>query len=398
MTVKLSVNRRIAGVAAISALAVTLAACGGNAETEQTSDSGNDTTSEDAGSEDTASEDTGSEDTGNGDDPYAGLSGSIAGAGASSMEKAQNAWMAEFNAVSGVNVSYDAVGSGGGREQFIAGTTLFAGSDSAMDADEVAAATDRCFGAAPIELPLYVSPIAVIFNLEGIESLNMSADTIAGIFAGEITNWNDPAIAEANPDVELPDLEIVPVNRADKSGTTDNFTDYLSKAAPDVWTYEADDIWPIEGTQSGDQTSGLISVVEGAQGTIGYADASRAGDLGTVAVGVGDEFVPYSPEAAARILEVSEPAEGATDTLLAYDLARDTTEAGTYPIVLVAYTIACSQYDNEEDANNVAAYLTYVASPEGQEVASRPDVAGSAPISDALREQVMTIVDGISAN
>ncbi len=394
MTVKLSVNRRIAGLAAVSALAVTLAACGGDATTT--------TTTADAATGDTettSDAETTSETTSDaGGDPYANLSGSIAGAGASSMEKAQNAWLAEFNALSGVNVSYDAVGSGGGREQFIAGTTLFAGSDSALKADEITSATDRCFGATPIELPLYVSPIAVIFNLEGIDSLNMSADTIAGIFAGEITKWNDPAIADANPDVELPDLDIVPVNRADKSGTTDNFTDYLEKAAPDVWPYEASDIWPIEGTQSGDQTSGLISVVEGANGTIGYADASRAGDLGTVAVGVGDEFVPYSPEAAAKIIEVSTPAETATDTLLAYDLARDTTEAGTYPIVLVAYTIACSQYDNEEDAANVRAYLTYIASEEGQAVAAQPDVAGSAPISDGLREQVMTIVDAISAN
>ena len=375
---KLSVNRRFAGVAAISALAVTLAACGGG---DNGADNGSDSGA-------TSGSDSG--------DAYSGLSGSIAGAGASSMENAQNAWMAEFNNVSGVNVSYDPVGSGGGREQFIAGTTLFAGSDSALKAEEIEGATERCFGSAPIEVPLYISPIAVIFNLEGIDSLNMDAETIAKIFAGEITTWNDPAIADANPDVDLPDSTIVPVNRSDDSGTTDNFTEYLSAAAPDVWTSEPDGVWPIDGTQSGAQTSGVLEVVKGAQGTIGYADASRAGDLGTVAVGVGGEYVPYSPEAAARIFEVSELSDTATDTLLSYELARDTQEAGVYPIVLVSYTIACSQYDNEQDAANVAAYLTYVASEEGQAVAAQPDVAGIAPISESMREQVMAIVDTIS--
>lgn len=371
---KLAVNRRFAGVAAISVFALTLAACG-NGGTAETS------------AAETAAETSAA----------ATLSGSIAGAGASSMEKAQNAWMAEFSAINpDVTISYDPVGSGGGREQFIAGTTLFAGTDSAFNEEEITAAQERCFGGDIVEVPLYVSPIAVVFNLEGIDSVNMSAATIAGVFAGEITNWNDAAIAADNEGVELPDLAIIPVNRSDYSGTTKNFTDYLAKAAPEVWTYEADGIWPIEGTQSGAQTSGLIEVVTSTQGAIGYADASRAGDLGTVAVGVGDEFVSYSPEAAAKVLEVSPLTDDATDLRVTYKLARDTTESGTYPIVLVSYTAACSTYDNEADAANVKAYLTYIASAEGQAVAAQADVAGTAPLSDSVRELVMAAIDTIT--
>ena len=141
----------------------------------------------------------------------------------------------------------------------------------------------------------------------------------------------------------------------------------------------------------------MLEVVNGAEGTIAYVDASRVGDLGTVAVGVGDEFVPYSAEAAARVLEVSEPTEDASDLRLTYELARDTTESGTYPIVLVSYMIACSQYDNEADATNVAAYFSYIASEEGQELAAQADVAGIAPISDSLREKVTAAIDQISA-
>ncbi|MDD9205438.1 substrate-binding domain-containing protein, partial [Georgenia sp. 10Sc9-8] len=166
----------------------------------------------------------------------------------------------------------------------------------------------------------------------------------------------------------------------------------------DAWPHEASETWPISGTQSGAQTSGVVTTLEAAEGTIGYLDASQVTDaMGTVAVGVGEEFVPFSPEAAAAVVDASEPTEDATDLRLTVDLARDTTEAGVYPIVLVSYSVACSTYDSEQDAANVAAFLTYAASEEGQQRASQPDVAGSAPISATMRERVMTAVDQISA-
>ena len=373
INVKAGFSRRMAGVASIGAMALVLAACGG---------------------------DNGS-DNGNGADGNGGgeveLSGSIAGAGASSQENAMVAWQAGFTEATGVDVNYDAVGSGTGREQFLNGATLFAGSDAMFSQEEIDAGAERCFGGEVIELPLYIAPIAVVYNLPSVdaEHINLDADTIGAIFNGDITNWNDPAIAEANPDVDLPDLDIIPVNRSDDSGTTENFTDYLEKAT-DTWPYEADGTWPIDGTQSGAQTQGLIDVVQGAEGAIGYADASRVGDLGTVAVGVGDDYVPFSPEAAAAIVSASPPAETANEWRLTVDLARDTEEAGTYPIVQIAYSSLCSVYDDEQDAANVAAFFEYVASEEGQERASRPDVAGSAPISDEIREQVNDILDQIS--
>ncbi|MEK9599696.1 MAG: extracellular solute-binding protein, partial [Pontimonas sp.] len=85
------------------------------------------------------------------------------------------------------------------------------------------------------QIPAYISPIAVIFNLDGIGSLNLDADTLAQIFTGQIGTWNDSAIANQNPGVDLPDLAITPVHRSDESGTTANFTDYMSKASPDYW-------------------------------------------------------------------------------------------------------------------------------------------------------------------
>ena len=113
-----------------------------------------------------------------------------------------------------------------------------------------------------------MSPIAVVFNIEGVDTLNLDAATIAGIFAGTITNWNDPAIAALNSDATLPDLAITPVHRSDDSGTTENFTDYLFATAPDVWTSEPDGVWPLQSGEAAQGTSGVISAVQGGQGTV----------------------------------------------------------------------------------------------------------------------------------
>lgn len=124
-------------------------------------------------------------------------------------------------------------------------------------------------------------------------------------------------------------------------------------------------------------------------------DASRAGDLTTVAIQVGDDYVPFSAEGAAKTLDVSPRSADATDKQLVISLDRATTEEGAYPLVLVAYSIACSAYDNQSDVDNVREYFTYVASAEGQARAADPTVAGSAPISDALRAEIQALLDGI---
>jgi len=324
----------------------------------------------------------------------------LPGAGASSQEKAMNGWLAGFQEQHPqVQASYDPVGSGTGREQFLNGSVLFAGSDKAMSAQEVAKATERCSGSEALELPVYISPIAVAYNLPGApEHLNLTPETLAKIFNRDIKTWNDPAIAADNPGIQLPPTAIVPVNRSDNSGTTENFTEYLAKAAGGAWPHEPSETWPIQGTQSGAQTSGVVQTLQGAQGTIAYLDASQVPKgIGTVAVRVGSAFVEYSPQAAAKVVDASPPAPDATDLRLTIDIARDTTEAGAYPVVLVSYEIACSVYDNKQDADNVKALLTYIASKEGQDRAADPGVAGSAPIPDTLRQKVDAAINQISA-
>ncbi len=324
------------------------------------------------------------------------LSGEIAGGGASSQEVAENAWIAGFQTANpGVTITYDPSGSGAGRESFQAGAFPFAGSDRAFKTDEIAEGPfDGCVeGTDILELPAYISPIAVIFNVEGVDELNLDAATTAGLFAGTITKWNDPAIVALNPDADLPDLAVTPVHRADDSGTTENFTDYLSQTAGDVWTYEADGVWPLSSGEAAQGTSGVVSAVAGGNGTVGYADASRAAEegLSTASIKVGDEFVSYSPEAAAAIVDESPLEEGRTDGDLAIELDRTSEAAGVYPIVLVSYLIACEEYVDTSVAPIVKGYLQYVVSPEGQQAAA--EAAGSAPISESLTEQINAAID-----
>ena len=291
-----------------------------------------------------------------------------------------------------VTAAYDPVGSGGGREQFNDAAVQFAGTDSPFADEELAAAKKVCEPGEFIQVPVYISPIAVVYNLEGVDALQFSPETLAGIFAQKITTWNDPAIAKDNPDADLPDTRITPVNRSDDSGTTDNFTQYLSAAAPDVWTDPADDTWPVKGGEAADGTSGVVEAVGAGDGTIGYADESQAGDLSIAKIQVGEEFIEPSPEGAAKLVEQSEDSDP-SESVFTYDLDRTTTDTSTYPITLVSSQAACSQYDDADQAAIVKALLSYVVSPEGQQAAS--ENAGSAPLTDALTEQVTKVVDSI---
>lgn len=306
------------------------------------------------------------------------------------------AWIAGYQSVQpGVTVNYDAVGSGSGRENLLSGASQYIGSDAYLDEEERASAAEICGAGGALNIPVYISPIALPYNLPGVDALNLKPETMANIFAGNITTWNDAAIVADNPNADLPDTEITVVHRSDDSGTTENFMEYLSAAAPDAWPHEAAAAWPIEGQEAAAQTTGVIQVVGSTEGTIGYADASAVGTLSTVAVGVGEEFVAFSPEAAAAVVDASEPADTGVEGDLALDLARDTTESGAYPIVLVSYHIVCTSYDDAATADIVKDFLTYVSSADGQAAAS--DAAGSAPISEDLRTQIASSIELIQA-
>ncbi len=271
--------------AAVVTLALTAAACSNNSDSSSSS----------AGTSGTAQ-----------------LSGELNGAGSSAQQAAQQAWIASFTADQpDLTINYDPSGSGAGQDQFMSGGVPFGGSDKYLSSDQLPAAEQTCGGTDNvIELPAYISPIAIAFNVPNVTSLNMTPDVVAKIFHGDIKNWNDQAIVSLNDGVDLPDLAISPVHRSDDSGTTFNFTDYLAQAAPDVWTYPSGETWPIKSGEAAEGTSGVVDAIKNGSGTIGYADASQVGDLGTVKVQVNGEFVGISAEAAAAIVDQGTPVSG----------------------------------------------------------------------------------------
>ncbi|HEV7951462.1 MAG TPA: phosphate ABC transporter substrate-binding protein PstS [Glaciihabitans sp.] len=322
------------------------------------------------------------------------LFGTIDAAGSSAQSAAQDVWISNFQRQNaGVTINYDPSGSGAGREQFLGGGVDFAGSDSALSEEELAGEFLACAeGSQAIDLPVYVSPLVLVFNVEGLDTLRLDGASIAGIFAGTITRWNDPALVALNDGAALPDAAITAVHRSDDSGTTKNFTDYLFQNAPDVWPYEASDTFPVGGGEAAQGNSGVINAVSGGVNTIGYADASRAEGLDVAELKVGSEFVAYSAEAAAAIIDASPLEERENPNDIVVNVDRTSQAAGVYPLVLVSYLIACEQYTNSEVADVIKAYLTYVAT-DGQQDAA--DSAGSAALSAEFSEKVLASIETI---
>ncbi len=377
----MSSSRWLAVFAAACVLVLGLAACGGGSSSS--SSSSNESESESNG----------------GGAPSTEASGEIAGAGSTAQEAAQKAWIAEFeNANGGATISYDGVGSGGGREKFISGGVAYAGSDTPLSESEgeLGKAIKRCAPGELVEVPDYISPIAIIYNLPGVEELKLEPEALAKIFNQEIENWNDPEIAKENPGVELPETRIVPVNRSDESGTTENFTDYLSKVAPSVWTHEVSGEWPVKGGEAASGTSGVVEAVAAGEGAIGYADASQAGELGKALIKVGNDWAEPSAEAAAKVLDLSKEdpeLEKGQKNVIAFEIDRKTEASGVYPIILVSSLIGCTKYKSASEAALVKGFFEYAISPEGQALAE--EQAGSAPLSEELTKKVEAAVGSI---
>lgn len=359
---------RFGALAAVGALA--LSACGSDNATGTATDSG-------AGS--------------------SSVSGTLSGIGASSQQAAITAWQSGFSSVaSGANVQYSPDGSGAGRKALLAGAADFAGSDAHLSADEYEESKEQCGPDGAIDIPVYISPIAIAFNVPGVDSLNLDGETIAKIFKGEISQWNDEAIASQNEGVELPDLDITVVHRSDDSGTTENFTEYLAAASNGAWDKEADGNWPADySAEANKGTNGVVSTTTSTEGAITYADASAIGELSTVNVQAGDgSYVELSAETAAKTVETSERVGGMNEHDMSLELNRTPESSDAYPVVLVSYHLVCSTYDNQETVDLVKEFGKYVVSEEGQQDAA--DAASSAPLTDALREDALAAYESIS--
>ncbi len=306
--------------------------------------------------------------------------GQLLAAGSTAQKNAMDLWVKNFQAAcAGVEVNYQAIGSGGGITKFNQGQVSFAGSDSALKPEEVAESKKICKGGQGINLPMVGGPVAIGYNLEGVDNLVLDAKTLAQIFDSKITKWNDPAIAKLNPDAKLPGTTIQAFHRSDESGTTQNLGKYLNTAAASDWAYDPKSkSWPAKGGQAANGSSGVVSNVKSTNGAIGYFELSyaTANKLSTVKVDTGASApVEATTENASKAIAAAKVTGTGNDVALSLDY---TTKAeGAYPIVLVTYEIACDKGNKAENLPALKAFLNYAVSDAGQKVLAD---AGYAPL------------------
>ncbi|MFC5184057.1 phosphate ABC transporter substrate-binding protein PstS [Actinomadura harenae] len=319
--------------------------------------------------------------------------GTVNAAGSSAQKNAVEEWTKLFAAkCAGANLNYNPAGSGAGIQSFNSGQVSFAGSDSALKPEEAAAAAKRC-GAPAWNLPMVVGPIAVVYNVDGADSLKLSPETIAGIFAGKIKNWDDPAITKENAGVKLSGA-IKTIYRADEAGTTENFTKYLKTTAPGVWTWEPAKKWPNGVGQGATKSDGVSAQVKSTKGSISYVEMSYAtnNSLKTADVKNGaGEYTKLSPETASKAIAGAQVVGTGNDVALKIDYA--TKESGAYPIVLVTYEIPCSKGLPADQSKFVKSFLTYTSSADGQKILTN---LGYAPLPDSVLTKVQTSVKALS--
>jgi phosphate transport system substrate-binding protein len=310
----------------------------------------------------------------------------------------QNA-IAEFNkawgqACSGKNLSYNPTGSGAGVTQFIAKQVDFAGSDSALSKDQVDPAAQRCGGNPAWNLPLVFGPIALAYNVEGVDKLTVNADVLAKIFTGAITTWNDPAIAALNSGAKLPDTKITPIFRNDSSGTTDNFQKYLTAAAPQTWTKGAGKEFQGGAGEGAAKSSGVVQAVQSTAGAIGYVEKSpaAAANLPFAQIDNGGGAVALTDETTGKAVADAKFKADGMDLALDLDALYATKEAGSYPLMLATYEIVCSKGYDADTAAAVKSFLS-VSANQGQATLS---AAGFVPLPDAFKTRLLKSVDAIA--
>jgi phosphate transport system substrate-binding protein len=296
----------------------------------------------------------------------------------------------------GVTVNYNPVGSGDGVAELTAGTVDFAGSDPPMEDSEVAAAKSKQ-GQDPVHVPVGLGAITVSYNLSGVKAgLKLDGTTIADIFLGKITKWNDPAITKLNAGIDLPDTDITVVHRSDESGTTKGFTGFLAASSP-TWDKQvgADKTvkWPTGTGAKGND--GVAAAVKQTDGAVGYVEQAYALQNDFTFANVKNKSGAYvaptldSTTAAADGLKV--PAD------LRFAIS-DPANPKAYPITsqtfLLVYKDPCKAGASKSVAEGLKKFLTYSVGP-GQDVLGKLQYAKLPSNIDA---QAKKAVDGLTCN
>lgn len=317
--------------------------------------------------------------------------GRVQGTGSSAQQNAMNHWIKQYQgACPGVRIAYNPIGSGAGGAQFLRGATAFGGSDSALKPEEAALSKDVCRGGRAIDLPMVGGPIAIGYDVPGVDDLVLDAPTLAKIFDRKITTWDDPEIRRLNPGTDLPSTPVRPVHRSDDSGTTQNFQAYLAGAAPKEWPHPVAKAWQGTGGASASGSSGVASEVTSGFGAIGYFELSFARTRGikTVALDTGAP-APVEPTPATASAGIAQARIAGRGNDMTLKFRYDSSTPGAYPIVQVTYEIVCDRGNQRQTLPALKSFLTYTASAEGQKDLARLHYA---PLPESVATRVRDVV------
>ncbi len=393
---------RMSGLVALMAVgALTLSACGSDNNTASTTSPAGSATSAAGSAASSAMSDASSAASsaaggaaatfeGSG---FSCATGSLRSSGSTAQGKVMEQWISDFNSKCEANLNaYGGGGSGKGIADFLANQVDFAGSDSALKEDQAATAkSTRCSGNDALNLPMVTGPIALAYNISGVDSLTLTPAVLAGIFSGAINNWNDPAIAALNSGVTLPALAIQAVHRAEDSGTTENFTKYLKAASAGAWTLDPSKSWTAPGGVAAQGSDGVSKQIKSTDGSIGYVEWGFALDdgLNVAKIDNGGGAVELTAESAGKAVSAATVVGTGKDLALKLDYATKT--PGAYPVILVTYEIVCSA-GNANLGPLLKSFLGYTST-DGQ--TSLSDL-GAAPLPAEIQAKVIASVSTIS--
>ena len=296
----------------------------------------------------------------------------------------------------GHDLNYTANGSGAGITDFLSGKSDFAGSDTPLSDDQATAAKQRCGGAEAWNLPVVFGPLAITYNLP-VDFLVLDAQTVAGIFNGSITRWDDPQIMSLN--ASMPPEEIHVVYRSDKSGSTANFQDYLKSAAGNVWTQGTGKEFNGGVGTGAKGNDGTSSMVKNTQGAITYNELSFAMDQGLFAAEIKTPAsrktrrpVRIGTDSVGKTIAGAKIAGKGNNLVLDLSSFYNPSQDDVYPIVMATYEIVCSKYPDPQVGMAVKAALQATLGPGQNDL----DKHGYIPLPPDFQSKVMAAANAIS--
>jgi len=313
------------------------------------------------------------------------LEATLRGSGATFPNPLYQVWISVYskNVVPGVKISYQSVGSGQGQKDFIAYLTDFGGSDSAVSSSRVAAEAPDA-----IHIPTVLGGVMPMYNVPGLAApMRFSAETLVGIYMGEIKKWNDERIANDNPGVTLPDMDITVVYRSDSSGTTSIWTDYLAKVSG-TWKSQVGSgntvKWPTGIGAPGN--AGVSSTVQKIEGAVGYVEVGYALGAGFTLPFVKNAAGNYVQPLLANVSAAAAAVKPSSDVQKLATSITNGTDAQAFPITGFTYILV--RKDTYTDLNKAQALADFIywGLTEGQGAANR---LGYAPLPENMRQAAM---------